>query len=218
MTRVWLLYDRSKPIGIFLVLVFVSGLSIGLLVNRYSPGVSVPSVCVHVPLTFAHQLTERGPSGYTMCGFYLPIQDTCYIYVLLGLVPDSLTRCPRIKPGAIFWLFTIAIIVEVSVIQYLYWSSLLIRKPIGCRFYSFVMEGIYRMARICHVHPFHCCLDQAVSLAYIRWFDSKLIASVGVDCIIASFLVKKWIFIERNGNLTQSSRRSYPDDHLHCNP
>ena len=50
MTRVWLLYDRSKPLGVFLALVFVSGLSIGLLVNRYPPGVSV----VSLPLRLCH--------------------------------------------------------------------------------------------------------------------------------------------------------------------
>lgn len=45
-------------------------------------------------------------------------------YVIVCLVPESLSRCPRIKPGAIFWLFTIAIIVEVSVTQHLYYYSL----------------------------------------------------------------------------------------------
>lgn len=52
MTRVWLLYDRSKRMAIFLVLVFVSGLSIGLLIQRYSPGVSVfsLSLCLCPPL------------------------------------------------------------------------------------------------------------------------------------------------------------------------
>jgi len=167
MTRVWLLYDRSKPMGIFLVLVFISGLSVGLLVNRYSPGVSVFSVCVHLDLCSS---TDRARSLWLHNVRILSTNSgyPVYVYALLCLVPDSLTRCPRIKPGAIFWLFTIAMIVEVSVIQHLYWSSLLIRNPIGCRFYSFVMEGIYRMARICHVHPFHCCLDQAVSLAYIQ--------------------------------------------------
>lgn len=74
------------------------------------------------------------------------------------------------------------------------------------------------MARIYGARPFHCCLDQAVSLVYMQWFDSKLIVSVGVDCTIASFLVKKILTAERNGNLTQSSRRCSPYDHRLCDP
>src|SRR5258706_10160865 len=122
MTRVWLLYDRSKPLGIFLVLVFVSGLSIGLIVNRYPPGVRV----VSLPLRLCHfcSSADRAMSLWLRHVRILLINSRYSVYVMVFIVPESLTRCPRIKPGAIFWLFTIAIIVEVSVIQHLYYSSL----------------------------------------------------------------------------------------------
>ena len=44
----------------------------------------------------------------------------------------------------------------------------LIKNSIGYRFYSFVMEGVWRMARIFGVRPFHNCLDQAVSFVYMQ--------------------------------------------------
>ena len=74
------------------------------------------------------------------------------------------------------------------------------------------------MARIYGVRPFHNCLDQAVSFVYMQRFVSELIVSVEVDCTIASFLVKKILTVERNRDLTRSSRRCCPDDYRLCDP
>lgn len=49
MTRVWLLYGRSKQVRIFLGLLFVSGFVTALFVSSYSPGVSL----VHLPFITA---------------------------------------------------------------------------------------------------------------------------------------------------------------------
>jgi hypothetical protein len=112
MTRVWLLYDRSKRMGTFLGIVFISALSVGLLVSGYSPGVSV----VSLPLRLSHLCSsaDRARSPWLHHVRVLSTNSGYSVYVLVCLVPNSLTRCPRSKPGAIFWLHTIAIIIEVS--------------------------------------------------------------------------------------------------------
>src|SRR5258706_4575567 len=100
MTRVWLLYDRSKPLGIFLVLVFVSGLSIGLPVNRYPPGVSI----VSLPLRLSHfcSSADRAMSLW-LRHVRLLITNLRYgHYVLVCLFLESLSRSLTIKHARLF--------------------------------------------------------------------------------------------------------------------
>ena len=80
MTRVWLLYGRSKRVGTFLGVLFVSGFATALFVSRYSPGVSVARLCFTTVRTFAHRLTEHGSPGYTMYVYYLSNRDIPLMY------------------------------------------------------------------------------------------------------------------------------------------